>query len=55
MPQPLPGTTTPATTTTTKKAGYDYPVPENPLIIEKPAPGLPTLYGAPPIGIKIDG
>ena len=44
--------TTPAATTTTVKEeeGYNYPVPENPLIIEKPAPGLPTLYGAPPIG-----
>ena len=32
--------------------GYEYPVPEVPLELPKPSPpppGLPTLYGAPPI------
>ena len=32
--------------------GYNYEIPDIPFIIEKstPRPGLPTLYGAPPIG-----
>lgn len=32
--------------------GYNYPVPDEPLLLPKPRPpppGLPTLYGAPPI------
>jgi len=32
--------------------GYSYPVPDEPLLLPKPRPpppGLPTLYGAPPI------
>jgi hypothetical protein len=49
---PLPGTTAAPAPATTEKVGYEYPVPENPLIIQKPPPGLPTLYGAPPPGRK---
>lgn len=52
QPQVVPVPTTTPATTTKATTGYNYPVPENPLIIEKPAPGLPTLYGAPPIGRK---
>lgn len=52
QPQVIETTPVPTTTTTTEKVGYEYPVPENPLIIQKPPPGLPTLYGAPPIGRK---
>ena len=32
--------------------GYNYPVPEIPLELPKPSrppPGLPTLYGPPPV------
>jgi len=35
-----------------EEPGYEYPVPEVPLELPKPSPpppGLPTLYGAPPI------
>ncbi|XP_023347421.1 uncharacterized protein LOC111716212 [Eurytemora carolleeae] len=48
FPAVLPGPTT------TKTTGYNYEIPDIPFIIEKstPRPGLPTLYGAPPIGRK---
>ena len=35
-----------------EEEGYSYPVPEIPLELPKPRPpppGLPTLYGPPPI------